>query len=78
MQLVSTCTSSLNFIIDCYSALLQWAASLMGQCALLVARHWTISIMVIVFLSHCMVENKLSLSHSLASFTFIRSDSMVS
>jgi len=34
----------------------------MGQCALLVDLHWTISIMFIVSLSHCMVENKLSLS----------------
>jgi len=61
MHLVCTCTFSLSFIIDCYSVLLQWAASLMGQCALLVAIHWTISIKFIVFLSHCMVENKLSL-----------------
>jgi len=56
---------SLSFIIDCYSVLLQWAASLMGQCALLVALHWTITIMFIVFLV-TLVENKLSLSLSLS------------
>jgi len=50
MHPVCTWTFSLSFIIDYYSVLLQWTASLMGQCALLVALHWTISIMFIVFL----------------------------
>ena len=65
MHLVCTCTFSLSFIIDCYSLLLERAASLMGQCALLVALQWTISIMFIVFLV-TLVENKLSLSLSLS------------
>jgi len=63
MHLACTCLFSLSFIIDCYSVLLQWAASLMGQCALLVAHHWTISIMFTVFLVTLYVENKLYLSH---------------